>query len=187
MHYFLEHFVWARISWWLLVEAFYVGTLRRVLLACSRENGAARPGWLWVELLPVIGVAWQFVNVMVLGKSLEAECKTRGSAFHRPGQRLGLTTFTLQILSIAFLLPANGGSGPFLAARTPSVGVRPRPEPRVELSALGGIGLPTGSYVHLGLVLGSDVPLFQRTGHRLVGERRRPTRMTARLSDMMVG
>lgn len=113
MHYFLEHFVWNFISIWLLIEARYVWTLRRALFACSRGNRALPPALLWVELLPVIGLAWQFVNVVVLAKSLEDECRARGVAYRRPGQRLGLTSFALQIVALACALPANGGSGPF--------------------------------------------------------------------------
>jgi hypothetical protein len=93
--------------------AFYILTLRRVLLACSRENRGLPPPFLWLQIVPVVSFAWQFVNVIALGRSVEAETKARGPVVRRPAESLGITTFILQILAFVLALVANSGDGPF--------------------------------------------------------------------------
>jgi hypothetical protein len=70
---------------------FYLLTLMRALEKCSPENRSQSPGLVWLEVIPFLGLVWQFVNVLAIGNSLGNEFRARRiSAEPKPGQSLGL-------------------------------------------------------------------------------------------------
>ena len=68
----------------------YLRTLNRALERCAPQNRTMSPGMVWLQLVPLVGLGWQFVNVVSLGKSLENEYRSRGIAMRRPHQGLGI-------------------------------------------------------------------------------------------------
>jgi hypothetical protein len=73
------------------VFALYLLTLHRTLLRCAPDNRAMAPAKVWLQLIPVFGLAWHFVNVRVVGESLENEYRSCGVLLHRPYQSLGIS------------------------------------------------------------------------------------------------
>jgi len=70
---------------------FYLLTLQKALNRCSPESRAMQPGMVWLMLIPLFNVVWQFFVVINLAKSLGAELQKRGIAEDpNPGQTLGL-------------------------------------------------------------------------------------------------
>ncbi len=76
----------------MLVPAiFYLLTLQKALNRCSPECRAMNPGMVWLMLIPLFHIVWQFFVVLNMAKSLAAEFKKRGIAEDpNPGQTLGL-------------------------------------------------------------------------------------------------
>jgi hypothetical protein len=75
----------------LVPTIFYLLTLQKALNRCSPENRAMQPGMVWLMLIPLFNVVWQFFVVLNLAKSLAAEFQKRGIAEDpNPGQTLGL-------------------------------------------------------------------------------------------------
>lgn len=70
---------------------FYLLTLQKALNRCSPESRAMQPGMVWLMLIPLFNVVWQFFVVINMAKSLGAEFQKRGIAEDpNPGQTLGL-------------------------------------------------------------------------------------------------
>ena len=87
----------------LLPAIFYMLTLQKALDRCSPENQAMAPGMVWLMFIPLFGLAWHFVIVLNLAKSLGAEfSKRRISAEPNPGRDLGLV---MCILGCCDLIP----------------------------------------------------------------------------------
>jgi hypothetical protein len=76
----------------MLVPAiFYLLTLQKALNRCSPECRAMNPGMVWLMLIPLFNLVWQFFVVLNMAKSLGAEFQKRGLAEDpNPGQTLGL-------------------------------------------------------------------------------------------------
>jgi hypothetical protein len=73
------------------ILALYLLTLHRALRRCAPENRTMDPAKVWLQLIPVLGLAWHFVNVRALGESLEKEYRSRGVSTARPHQSLGIS------------------------------------------------------------------------------------------------
>lgn len=70
---------------------FYLLTLQKALNRCSPESRAMQPGMVWLMLIPLFNLVWQFFVVINMAKSLGAEFQKRGIAEDpNPGQTLGL-------------------------------------------------------------------------------------------------
>ncbi|MCX6922921.1 MAG: hypothetical protein NT154_06885 [Verrucomicrobia bacterium] len=70
---------------------FYLLTLQKALNRCSPECRAMTPGLVWLMLIPLFNIVWQFFVVLNMAKSLAAEFQKRGIAEDpNPGQTLGL-------------------------------------------------------------------------------------------------
>ena len=89
----------------LAVMVFYLLTLQKALSRCSPENRAMAPGMVWLQLIPLFNLVWQFFNVINVAKSLGAEFKKRGMAEEpEPGKTIGLVMCILGCCSIIPLL-----------------------------------------------------------------------------------
>jgi hypothetical protein len=56
---------------------FYLFTLQRAFERCSPESRAMSPGMVWLLLIPLFNIAWQFIVVLHLAKSLQNEFAKR--------------------------------------------------------------------------------------------------------------
>lgn len=76
----------------LIPMIFFLLTLQNTLNAISFENRKMEPGLVWLSLIPLFGMVWQFIIVDRMAGSLQAEFAKRGIAIEeaRPGNSIGL-------------------------------------------------------------------------------------------------
>jgi len=80
-------------------------TLQKTLTRCAPENRAMAPGMVWLMLIPLFNLVWQFFVVINVSKSLAAEFAKRGIAEEpEPGKKLGMITCILGCCGIIPLL-----------------------------------------------------------------------------------
>ena len=76
---------------WLLPTIFFLLTLQRALTKCAPANRTMTPGLVWLQIIPLFGLIWQFFVVIAVANSLENEFAARRiPAEPKPGQTLGL-------------------------------------------------------------------------------------------------
>lgn len=86
----------------LVLFVFYLITLQRALSRCSPQNRILSPRHVWLTLIPIFGLGWEFVVVVSLAKSLHAEFAFRNMAKEaNPGMGVGLAMCTLQLVGVA--------------------------------------------------------------------------------------
>jgi hypothetical protein len=86
----------------IVVSICYCLTLHRALSRCSPQNRAMSPRLVWLVLIPIFGLGWQFVVVVNLAKSLHTEFVYRNMAAPaNPGMHLGLAMCTLELVGLA--------------------------------------------------------------------------------------
>ena len=89
----------------LIPAIFYILTLQKALNRCAPGNRAMAPGLVWLLLIPLVNMVWQFFVVLNIAKSLDAEFKQRGIAEEaNPGQKLGLIMCILMVCGIIPIL-----------------------------------------------------------------------------------
>jgi hypothetical protein len=89
----------------LLIMVFYLLTLQKALTRCAPENRAMAPGMVWLQIIPLLGMVWQFFNVINIAKSLGAEFQKRGMAEDpEPGKKLGLVMCILVCCTVIPIL-----------------------------------------------------------------------------------
>jgi hypothetical protein len=90
----------------LLVYVFFLLTLQRALARCRPQNRDMEPGAVWLNLIPIFNIVWQFITVARVSSSLTNEFRARG--WHRNGedygQTIGITAFGLHIAVIVPIL-----------------------------------------------------------------------------------
>jgi hypothetical protein len=85
---------------WLAVSIFYILTLQKALNRCSPENRQMAPGMVWLLLIPIFNVIWNFFVVLKIAASLGAEFAKRGiTSEPAPGKNIGLAFAILSVLS----------------------------------------------------------------------------------------
>ena len=90
----------------------YLWNLHSLLHRCSPENRALRPGLVWLQLVPVFGVVWQFYVVRALPGSVEAEYRSRGLRIEpRPTHSLGLAKAIVDAVTLVHVLAFFGAAG----------------------------------------------------------------------------
>lgn len=96
-------FFFALFVVFLVIGVFYILTLRRALLLCAPANRAASPDSVWLLLIPLFNILWQFILYPRISVSLEREFRQRGLPLERePARSLGLA---LAILHACSLIP----------------------------------------------------------------------------------
>ncbi|MGZ4116172.1 MAG: DUF4328 domain-containing protein [Bacteroidia bacterium] len=92
----------------IVVMVLYLLTLQNALKAISPENQKMPPGQVWLALIPLFGLVWQFIIVNRMADSLKAEFAKRNisSQEDRPGYSIGLTYCILYCCSV---IPVLGG------------------------------------------------------------------------------
>lgn len=88
----------------LIIGIFYILTLSRALAKCSPQLRTMQPGMVWLLLIPLFNLVWQFFVVMGLSNSLGNEFRARGmvNAPQEPGKQLGLA---MCVCSVGALVP----------------------------------------------------------------------------------
>ncbi len=92
----------------LLIPAiFYLLTLQKALAKCSPASRTMEPGMVWLCLIPLFTLIWNFFVVMALGKSLGNEMARRGipNLEPLPGQPVGLA---MSICVCCSIIPVLG-------------------------------------------------------------------------------
>ncbi|WP_319501416.1 hypothetical protein [uncultured Draconibacterium sp.] len=81
---------------------FYLLTLQNTFNAISSENRKMQSGEVWLTLIPLFGLVWQFIIVNRLADSLKAEFNTKNIIVdeERPGVGIGLAYCILFCCSI---------------------------------------------------------------------------------------
>lgn len=98
----------------LLPKIFYLITLQNAMNTVRPEFRKMPPGQVWLELIPLFGLVWQFFNVINVSDSLKREFVARGipTAEERPGYSVGITfciLFCCSVVPILGVLAAIGG------------------------------------------------------------------------------
>lgn len=84
---------------------FYLLTLQKALNRCSVENRTMTPGTVWLLLIPLFNIVWQFIVVIKISESLHNEFVKRNiQAEPQPGKSLGLAFCILGVCSIIPLI-----------------------------------------------------------------------------------
>jgi len=76
----------------LLLYIFFLVSLSSALDKCSRTSRTMEPGLVWLMLIPLFNLVWQFFVVLALAKSLGNEFRARGITHiePEPGQAIGI-------------------------------------------------------------------------------------------------
>lgn len=80
---------------------FYLITLQNTFNEISGENRRMQPGLVWLNIIPLFGLVWQFVTLINLADSLKFEFEKRGikGEENRPGYVIGLVYCTFIAIS----------------------------------------------------------------------------------------
>ncbi len=62
----------------LVVGILFLMTLHKALARCAPHNRTMEPGMVWLNLIPLFGLVWQFITVVRVGESLKNEFRSRG-------------------------------------------------------------------------------------------------------------
>jgi hypothetical protein len=90
----------------LLIGVFFLLALSRALARCHPLNRTMEPGAVWLNLVPVLGLVWQFITVNGIADSLNNEFRERG--WHR-GDDYGKSLGTIACaLGLAGYIPCCG-------------------------------------------------------------------------------
>jgi hypothetical protein len=76
----------------LLPTIFYLITLQNTLQQVKFENRRMQPGQVWLCLIPLFGIVWQFIVVNAIADSLRLEFQQRNIKVdeERPGSGIGI-------------------------------------------------------------------------------------------------
>jgi len=90
----------------LVPAIFYLRTLQRALAQCSQESRTMDPGSVWLLLIPLFNIVWQFLVVVNISKSLRNEFVRRNlaAAEMEPGKAIGLAMCILEVCGIIPIL-----------------------------------------------------------------------------------
>jgi hypothetical protein len=89
---------------------FFLLTLQKALNRCSIESRTMTPGSVWLLLIPVFNLIWQYIVVARISRSLHNEFTKRNiSENPKPGKSLGIAYCTLGLFSILLLFGVGEG------------------------------------------------------------------------------
>jgi hypothetical protein len=89
-----------------LPAVFYLLTLQKALARCSQQARTTSPESVWLTLIPLFNMIYQFILVINVSKSLGNEFVRRGiaNADPEPGKSLGIAMCVLNVGSVIPLL-----------------------------------------------------------------------------------
>jgi ABC-type Fe3+ transport system permease subunit len=80
---------------------FFLMTLQKALERCSFESRTTSPGSVWLLLIPIFNLVWQFIIVSKISESLHNEFAKRNiQEDPQPGKSIGITFCVLAVCSI---------------------------------------------------------------------------------------
>lgn len=94
-------FIFAALIILILPGIFFLLTLQKTLEAISNENRAMPPGNVWLMLIPLFNIVWQFIMVDKIAQSITAECAKLNihQTDAKPTYNIGLAWNICNILS----------------------------------------------------------------------------------------
>lgn len=93
----------------LVIAIFFLLTLSKALSRCSPRNRTMEPGQVWLNLIPLFNIVWQFVTVNRVSESLSNEFYARGWD-RRGGEDYGKSVGTTYcVMNVISLIPYCGG------------------------------------------------------------------------------
>lgn len=97
----------------LIPTIFYLITLKKTIKEVSVENRKINPNHVWLVLIPLFGLIWQFIMVKGVALSLKAEYKKRNISIieNKPGYTIGMAYCILFCCSIIPILGVLSGIG----------------------------------------------------------------------------
>lgn len=98
----------AVIAIFILVKVFYLLTLQKTLEQVAPERREMTTGQVWLELIPLFGIVWQFFNVNRVMRSVENEFKARDMSYYEISGTTNLGKASC-ILSCCGIIPIIGG------------------------------------------------------------------------------
>lgn len=107
-------FEFAFLAVFLVPLVLYLLTLQNTLKAISPESRLMNPGQVWLMLIPLFNLYWQFMLVDKLSRSIGAEC-VRLSIPHddyNPTYGIGLT---MCVFNCLFWIPILGSFGSLIS------------------------------------------------------------------------
>jgi ABC-type dipeptide/oligopeptide/nickel transport system permease subunit len=89
------------------VAIAYILTLSNALKKCSASARTMQPGMVWLLLVPILNIIWNFLVVSALAQSLANEFRLRGAqnVEPEPGKSIGLP---MSICAACGLIPFLG-------------------------------------------------------------------------------
>jgi MFS family permease len=91
------------------VYAVFLRTLQGALERCAPQNRTVPAGQVWLSLIPLFNVVWQFILVSRIAESLRREFASRETAFPAPGDDYGKNLGTAMCaLSLSSIVPFLG-------------------------------------------------------------------------------
>jgi hypothetical protein len=93
---------------------FYLLTIQNTLYAISSENRKMQPGQVWLSLIPLFGLVWQFIIVNRMADSLKDEFVSKNLKIdeERPGIGIGLAyciLFACSVIPFVGFITVIGG------------------------------------------------------------------------------
>ena len=93
-------------SLWLIPTIFYLISMQGALQSVSPKNRMLTPGLVWLNLIPLFGLIWNFFIVTHVSGSLKREFTERGiQDVGDCGQGIGIA---MSILAVLILVPVLG-------------------------------------------------------------------------------
>lgn len=86
----------------------YLLTLQNTLKKVKKKNRTIEPGQVWLNLIPLFNIVWQFIMINRIADSLKAEFSERNISIKedRPGAQIGVAYC---ILNLCGFIPMLGG------------------------------------------------------------------------------
>ena len=99
----------------LLPTIFYLVSMQKALSRCEPQNRLMQPGLVWLNLIPLFCLIWQFFTVLYVSGSIDREFRARGIAAEpEPGKSVGLAMCILNVCGIVPYLGILTGIGGFV-------------------------------------------------------------------------
>lgn len=92
----------------LIALVLFLLVVQDTLKKCAPASRTMEPGKVWLMLIPVFGLVWQFILVLNVAKSLGSEFERLGipSSEPAPGQTIGLA---MSVCNCCMFIPLLGG------------------------------------------------------------------------------
>ncbi len=85
----------------LIPYLLYLAAMQKALSRCSPGNRGLDPGLVWLNLIPMLSFIWNFIVVLKVSESLDAEVRSRNlsGVESMPGRGVGLAFCILSLFS----------------------------------------------------------------------------------------